>query len=80
MPGFPQSRSRTGQAAFHPIQPLGPTPMNDRFGEAVPLVGTTAMVKVFGCRPSPVQRKARAGVRKPPKHEPAGHRCDVMGI
>ncbi len=21
-----------------------------------------------------------AGVRKPPKHEPAGHRCDVMGI
>ena len=22
----------------------------------------------------------RAGVRKPPKQEPAGHRCDVMGI
>jgi hypothetical protein len=26
MPGFPQSRSRTGQAAFHPYQSLsGPT-------------------------------------------------------
>jgi len=46
-------------AAIHPIQPLGPTPMNDRFGEAVPLVGTTAMAKVFGRRPSQVEREAR---------------------
>ena len=42
--------------------------------------GPTGMVKVFGCRPSQVERRYRAGVRKPPKHEPAGHRRDVMGI
>jgi hypothetical protein len=35
----------------------------------------TNMVQVFGRRPSPVARPGHgAGVRKPPKHEPAGLR------
>jgi hypothetical protein len=38
------------------------------------------MVKVFGCRPSPVAVLALAGERKPPKYEPAGDERDVMAI
>jgi len=53
---------------------------NVRFGDYLIGPSTTALVKVFGRRPSQIEGRARAGVRKPPKHEPAGHRCDVMGI
>jgi hypothetical protein len=33
----------SGRSGIHPTQPLGSAPMNDRFGETVPLVRTAAM-------------------------------------
>jgi hypothetical protein len=40
----------------------------------------SGMVKVFGRRPSQVEREGRgAGVRKPPKQEPAGTQARRYG-
>jgi len=41
----------------------------------------TVIVKGFGCRPSASSwRSVGAGVRKPPKNEPAGQRRAVGGL
>jgi hypothetical protein len=45
---------------------------NVRFRRRLMGRAMTGLVKVFGRRPSKVAVWAWAGVRKPPKHEPAG--------
>ena len=56
------------------LSPLGlGSALNVRYRDRAICCGTAWLVKVYGRRPSQVEREGRgAGVRKPPKQEPAG--------
>jgi hypothetical protein len=47
---------------------------------SIPAPGTAAIVKGFGCRPVVTYPVLRAGVRKPPRKEPAGAWRAVCGL
>src|SRR5215831_10348678 len=49
-----------------------PHPDSTHCGQFPPDTGLTAVVKGFGCQPGVSGRPGGAGVRKPPKKEPAG--------
>ena len=46
----------------------------------IAVASTTAVVKGFGCRPVVTYPVLRAGVRKPPRKEPAGAWWAVCGL
>src|SRR5437660_11630037 len=56
-------------------------PMSTPRGQPRPLRGMTAVVKGFGCRAVVTYpRVLRAGVRKPPRKEPAGAGWTASGL
>jgi hypothetical protein len=66
----------SGRSGIHPTQPLGSAPMNDRFGETVPLVRTGAMGAIrsfsgscrkFGKPPFAATRRHPANGRRRPE-------------